>query len=346
MAYKKDNGPSIADVHDSIKKKNFQPVYFFWGEEDFLIEETVDLLIREALDETSKSFNLDILHGSEVDARRVVGIASSYPMMAERRIVVVREIEKLSEKELLLSYLDHPSPTTCFVVVAGKPDFRQTFYKQLKEKSYAVEFKPLTEEYIPDWIIARLKSKRKTISQEAAASILALVGTSLREIQNEIEKLLVFIGDRGTVELDDVKSVVGVSRQYNVFELQNAIAYKDLKRVLDIMKHMLEAGEYPVATVAYLTGFFRKVWLLREMMKERMNDYQLAGQLRVSSRFIGEYKTAVAKYSAENIEQCFKALVEADEQLKSTSTDHKLVMTMMVYRMLKPEKVLDLSVKY
>jgi DNA polymerase-3 subunit delta len=316
MAYKKDSGPSIEDVQAELKKKNFKPVYFFSGEEDFLIEETVKLLIQEALDEAAKSFNYDVFHGSEVDVRRVIAIASSYPMMTERRVIVLREVEKLLDKELLLTYLEHPSSTTCFVVIAVKPDFRQTFYKKLKEKSFAVESTPMKEDVIPGWIVKRLKRYEKKISLEAAETILALVGTSLREIQNEIEKLLMFVGDKQTIELDDVRSVVGVSRQYNVFELQNAIAHKDLKRALDIMEHMLEAGQYPVATVAYLTGFFRKVWLLREIMSKRMNDYQLARELRVSSRFIGEYKTAVAKYSAENIEKCFKALLEADEQLK------------------------------
>jgi len=345
MAYKKNSGPSIEEVQLSLKRKNFHPVYFLWGKEDFFIEETIDLLIQEALETSERSFNLDVFYGSDADVRKVVAIARSYPLMAQRRVVVLREVEKLSDGEILFSYLEHPSPTTCFVLVSQKADFRLNFYKMLKAKSFAVEATRLEEADMPQWIIERFKLYGKKISVETAEFLHTLVGMSLRDTHNEIKKLLVFVGDKASIEIDDVRSVVGFSRQYNVFELQRAIARKDLKQALEIVERMIEAGEHPIGTVASLTNFFRKVWLLPEVMNKKLNDYELSKAVGVSYRNIGDYRIAASKYSSEQIKICFKALCDADESLKS-SGDHKLVMTLMLYRMLRSEQEFDFSVKY
>src|SRR5258707_279654 len=181
----KTDTTSSASVEQSIERGEFSPIYLFYGEEDLLIEETLQLLIESAVDERSRTFNLDVLYGSETDSSRIAALALSYPMMAERRVVVVREFDKLSNKDTLLSYILKPSVTTSLVLIASKPDFRLKFYKAAKEQGTAIEFKPLYESNIPQWINKRVERLGKSISPEGCQLMLSYVGRSLREIQNE-----------------------------------------------------------------------------------------------------------------------------------------------------------------
>lgn len=343
MAQRRDDSFLSEELHSEFKRKKFKPLYFFYGEEDFLVEETIDLLIKEAVDDSWKSFNLDCFYGSEAEAREVVGIAASYPMMAERRVVVLREVEKIADKEILLSYLNCPSATTSFVFVSHKPDFRQSFFKQLKEKSFSVEFRQLPQEEIPKWIINRFKTVGKEISKEVAECIPVFVGTSLREIHNEMQKLSIYVGDKTAIEFDDVKNVVGISKRYNIIELQRAIAQRDIRQSIEIVERMIEVGESLTGMIAYLTQFFRKVWLVKELQTKKVSDSEIASKLKLWVNYLKDFKQASTNFSDEELEGCFMALANADETLKSTSTDNKLVMTLLFYQILSSNRSFAVS---
>ena len=344
MAKARKEGPSFEELGQSLRRKKFAPLYFFYGEEDFLIEEAIDLLITQALDESTKSFNLDIVYGGETDAKRIVSLASSFPMMAERRVVVVRDFEKTANRDALEPYIGRPAPTTSLALVGSKPDLRLKLYKSIRENGVVAEFKQLYENEIPAWIKSRIAHLGKDISLEACQLMQLYVGRSLREIQNEIDKLFVYIGDEKSIGVDHVNSVVGVTRQYNVFELQKAIGQQNSARSQEILESMMNSGESPIGIVVMLTRYFQKLWLLQEMRTAQNSDYQLASVLGVSPFFVGEYAAAAKKFSSDQIKQCFVALIETDEALKTSSMDQRLAMTLLVYRLIRSEPVLKKAV--
>jgi len=187
---------SVDALLSAIKKKDFAPVYFLYGEEDFLIDEVVDAIVAGTVDTTTKGFNLDVVHGNEVDAKEIVSLASSFPMMGERRVVIVKDFERVANKELVEPYLDRPSPSTSLVLIASEPDLRKKPYPLLKKKSAGGEFKRLYENEIPVWIERRVKTLKRSITSEAAALLQAYVGNSLREVSNQIDKLSIAAGAR------------------------------------------------------------------------------------------------------------------------------------------------------
>jgi DNA polymerase-3 subunit delta len=340
VASQREKSISFEELVGSFEQKRFAPLYLFHGEEGFLIEEALDALLDNAIDPTSRSLNLDVLYGSELDVQDVVARASSFPMIGERRVVIVREAEKLTSSEakraVLLRYLEQPSPATCLVFTAAKVDFRLAVYKSFQTKGVVAEFRPLFEDRVPAWVAQRLRRTRKEITPEAVDLLQSHVGNSLRDLNNEIEKLIIYVGDRNLVEVDDVRAVVGMSKTYNIFELQKAIGSGDLSRSLEIVDRMLDAGEVATVMIAGLVRYFRKLWVLPSLRKKAKTEYELASALDVRPYFLKEYASAAARLSPTQIESALAALLEADESLKSTGADPRLIMTVAIHRLVGP----------
>jgi DNA polymerase-3 subunit delta len=326
----KRNDSSYDDLLLELRSKSLRPVYLFHGEEDFLSDEATEAVIHAALAEGERAFNLDIVYGSNADAREIISHASSYPVRAEHRVVVVRELERLPENELLAGYIQNPLSSTCLILVSAKPDFRKKPYVTARQNGMVVECKPMYESNIPAWIARRVRQQGKEIDPEACRVLLAYTGSSLREIQNEIDKLFVFVGEKTAISSDDIVSVVGRSKEFNVFELQRALGARNAGDATEIMERMLNAGESPTVIIIMLTRYFTLLWKLTELRKKGMTGKELASRLRINPYFLTEYTDAVGRYTVAEIERSFDLLASADERLKSTSTDPKLVMQLLI----------------
>jgi DNA polymerase-3 subunit delta len=324
------------DLIASLKSRKFQPLYLLYGEEDFLVEEATQAIIEAALGPHERQFNLDVLTGSEADIRHVIAIASSFPMMAERRVVALREVDKLNARELdlLTAYAEQPSPTTSLVLAAGKADMRKNPFAMIRRSGCAVECKPLYEDKLPAWIDARIHAKQRTITPEASKMLVAYVGTSMRGLNNEIDKLLLYLQDKQTITADDVSAVVGMSKEYTVFELQKAIGLGDLARAAEILQHMLDAGENVPFILIMLTSYFVALWKLHDLRRRGASERAMASEARISPYFLREYLGALDRYAPHQIEDAFLALAEADVQVKTTSSDPRQVMHVLLVRLL------------
>jgi DNA polymerase-3 subunit delta len=330
---------SYREFQAGLKGKTLAPIYLFHGEEDLLIEEGVESLIAKAIDPSMKSFNLDILYGSKSDARSVLSIAASFPMMSERRVVVVKEFEKLATndvaKDLLASYIQRPLESTCLILISPEPDFRKKPYPQLKKVAQVVECRPLYDNNVPSWIADRVKSKGKEIDVEACQLLQAYSGNSLRAIQNEIEKLFVFVGDRKSISVEDVSQVVGETRGFTVFDLQNAVGRRDMKEAVKILERMLDLGESPQLIIVMLTRFFQQLWKLSELKSRRLSESQMAAELKVHPYYLKQYLGFAGKFTIEHVEKGFSALLQADTEMKSTGRDPRLIMDLLLYSLVR-----------
>lgn len=326
-------GWTYEDLRSSLKKKEFASVYLLYGEEDFLVDEAADLVLDTALTKDERGFNLDVMYGSESDARDIISRASSFPMMAARRVVIVREFDKLPAKELLTSYIEHPSESTCLVLLSIKPDFRKKPFLTVRRNGRVIEFKPLYENHIASWISTRAKKEGYEIDQDAGKLLATYVGTSLREIQGEMQKLFVYAGERKSVGVDDVMAVVGVSREYNIFELQKAIGSKSLDRSIFIMQRMIKAGESPTTIIVMLTRFFTMLWRLHDMRRRGVPQNEQSAKLGVNPYFLKDYTEAASHFSAGEIGEVFVHLADADLEMKSSSQDPSLLMHLVLLKM-------------
>jgi DNA polymerase III subunit delta len=332
---KKDKFPNYGDFIEATKGKKYAPIYLFIGEEDFLSEECVDRVIRDLLTEETKAFNLDVVYGSKADASQVMAHAASFPMISDRRVVVIKEFDKLlsgdSVKELVSAYVARPLESTCLVLLAEKPDFRTKPFIDLKKYGVVFSFNSLYDNQVPVWIAARCNSMGKEIDIEACRLMQAYVGNALRSIQNELEKLFTYLGERKRVTPEDVADVVGVSRGFTVFDLQNAIGKKNIGEAMRIVKRMIETGEAPQLSIVMLTRYFNLVWKVQDLLKHGASETEVIAATRISPYYFKNYAEAARRFSPSQIENSFGVLLDADVQLKSTSPDPYHLMEMLVY---------------
>jgi DNA polymerase-3 subunit delta len=323
------DGLSVADLVAALAKGEPGSVYLLHGEEDFLVEEALKAILDAAVHADQRGFNLDVFRGGEEDGRQIAAVASAFPLIADRRAVILREVERCSTKDLeaISAYLESPSPTTVFIMVATSADLRKRPYTIARKSGVVIECRPLYGNVIPGWIAARAAASGWEITPEATRVLQAYVGTSLRALDNELEKLYTYLGRKRAIGADEVAEVVGLSREFSIFELQRAIGHRDTGRALEIGEHMLDGGETLTFTLVMLTSYFVSLLKVQELKRKGTSDRDMSSKIRVTNFFVREYVDAAAGFSRREIENAFCRLARADERMKTSSEDHRQILS-------------------
>ena len=333
------NEQSYEQLITAFRHKNFKPLYFVYGEERFLAEEVQDVLRETAIAPHERDFNLDIVYGNESDAKTVLGLCSSYPVMAERRVVIVREFEQLEDNRMFKSYAERPNPSAVVLLACGtKPNLSAHPYRALREHAVSVECKTLYDNQMPGWIKKRAEMHGYSIAPEAIRMLADFVGTNLRAAAVELEKLTTFTSGRETITADDVVHASGQTRDYNVFELQRAIGEGRAGDAMRIAERMLQqasnARGEALMMIAVLNSYFTKLWKLTAC-RGQMAEGGMARRIGVPQYFIKEYLQSLRRYSLPSIEEAFSALVAADFELKGgANRNERLILTLALRKIL------------
>jgi DNA polymerase-3 subunit delta len=332
-------GASYDDLATAFRHRHVRPLYFFFGEEGFLMDELQALLVEHALQPHERDFNLDVAFGPEASAPAVLAQCAQYPMMAERRVVVVRAFEKLEENRLFAAYAERPNPQAVVLLLCnGRPNLTQHPYRALKQHAVWAEFKPLYDRQVPGWIAQRLKAKGYKPEGGAAQMIAEAIGADLRTAAAEVDKLVAYVGERKAVTEEDVLRAAGHSREHNVFELQKAVGEGEHARALAIGEALLAQASNrrseAIGIVAVLAAYFTRLWKLTACLQQRMPEAQMASHIGVSPFFLREYLVAHRRFRAADLARAFEALLAADDELKGGSErDARLVLTLALGRL-------------
>ena len=306
---------------EKIKNKNYDPIYFLYGEEDYFIDLIVDTLDQVVLSAAEKAFNRIVLYGKEVSGRQVRDQLDRYPMMASHQLVLLKEAQYFKDWDYLIPYFQKPNPTTIFGVAykSGSPDKRKKWFKALKlnNTTQIIESKRIYDNKIPSWINNYLKRSNKKINPQASRLLSIFLGNNLSNVANELDKLIILLGDDDTILLDHVEQNIGVSKHYNIFELQDALGTKNISKTNYISKNLVShlKTQPLVMIIQSLHSFFSKVYALHSLTGQ--SDDAVAKQLGIYSRyFVKDYRRAVKNYSPQQLEQIFDLLNKYDARLK------------------------------
>jgi len=318
-----------------FRKTQYAPLYLFVGEEEFLKEESIRLLSGTFVDPNTKEFNYDLLYGGETEGSAVVDMAAAYPMMAERRVVILRDIHKCSasDRKALLAYAADPAPSTCLICVGPKVDLRKSFYKELSKAAQTVVFWPLYDNQIPAWIRKRSQDKGMRISADAVHMLQNLVGSTLQDLANEIDKCVVYCGTRNTIEKVDVETVVGGTKVNSVFDLTDAVAGKQMEPSFRILNGLLESGESEGGIVWMLTRHFITLARVHQLLADGSKSDEIARAVKIRPFLIQGYIRHAKQFSRGQLQSAFMILLEADANLKSSFQAPRLIMELLVFKL-------------
>jgi len=221
------------------KKKNFKPIYWLEGEESYYIDMVVNYAEHNILNESESGFNLTVFYGRDADWATVVNACMRYPMFAEKQVVLLNEAQHMKDIEKLEGYVGKPLASTIFVVgyKEKKLDARTKFSKLIKEKGEVVTTKKLYDNQLPEWTSKMIALHGLTINPKALALLVDHIGNDLNRLQNEVEKLSVNLANRKNITEEDIETYIGISKEFNVFELQDAIAQKNLAKAIRIIQY-------------------------------------------------------------------------------------------------------------
>jgi len=297
------------DILKDWKQKKFKSIYWLEGEEDFFIDQVIDYAEHKLLDEAEKGFNLTVLYGKDADWSAVINACRRYPMFAEKQVVILKEAQAMRDLLKLEPYIDHPLDSTIFVVAhkQGKLDGRSKMAKLIKDKGVLLSTKKLYDNQLPGWVEVYVREMGRAISQKACILLVDHIGNDLSRISNEIDKLLVNLPNEKKIDEGDIEKYVGISKEYNVFELQNAVGQQDFIKVIRIVNYFAanpKAGPVQMVIPA-LYNFFSKVNLIFGV---KGGEKEIASTLGVHPFFVKDYMQAARQYGAEGTEKAILLL--------------------------------------
>lgn len=311
-----------------LKNNEYSPFYFLQGDEPFFIDQISDYIEENAIDEGLRGFNQSILYGKETDLRTIVTHAREYPMMAERRVAIIKEAQELQSinkeegEKLLSAYAENPQPSTVLVFCYKYKtlDKRKKLFKALDKHAIVFTSAKMYDNQLPDWVESHLKAKGYTIDQKAVHLIVENIGNNLSRISNEISKMLINLKDEKKVTPEHVYKFIGISKEYNVFELQKALAFKNVLKANEIIKYFeSDLKNNPIIPViAIVFAFFNKVLLVHHSKDK--SDRALAILLKVPPFFVKEYMMAARNYQLGQVINNISYIREAD--LRSKGIDN------------------------
>jgi DNA polymerase-3 subunit delta len=296
---------SAEKIISEWQKKIFKNIYWLEGEEDYYIDMIVDYAENKILNEAEAGFNLTVFYGKDADWAAVVNACKRYPMFAERQVVLLKEAQQMKDLDKLENYAENPLNSTIFVVAYKTKtlDKRSKLYKLLKKSAEIFTSEKIKDYKLQEWIGEYLKSKGYKINAKAISLLDEHIGNDLNRIVNEIEKLALNLKDKKEITEDDIEKYIGISKEYNVFELQAAIAKKDLSKAIKIIQYFEgnpKAGPIQMVLPA-LYASFSKVYTVFGMQDR--SEAALKPHFYFNSNAVKNAMETINNYGYEGIER-------------------------------------------
>jgi DNA polymerase-3 subunit delta len=330
---------SLEKILNDLNKRNYKPVYWLEGDEEYFIDQVIHYAEHSILTENEAGFNLTVFYGRDAVWADVVNTLRKYPMLSDLQVVILKEAQAMRDIEKLESYIDKPLSSTLFFVAYKnkKLDGRTKLAKLLKDRAVLLTTKKLYDNDLPEWTSGLVKSKGYSIGNKALFLLIDHIGNDLNRLNNEIDKLVLNLSSRKNITEDDIETFVGVSKEFNVFELQQAIAHKDLYKAIRIIQYFEanpKAAPLPLVFPS-LYNFFSKVQMVYSVPSR--DEKSVAAAIGVNSFFVRDYLQTATRFSYAEIEKLLLLLHQYNLRgigINDIGTEDAMLLKEMVVKMI------------
>lgn len=316
------NDISFDQILSDLKNQIYSPVYLLHGEEPYFIDVISDFIEQNVLSDLEKEFNQTICYGKDTNVLTLISYARRFPMMANYQVIIVKEAQDLDKIEDLLPYVENPLNSTLLVLCYkyGKLDKRKGLYKSIEKHGIAFESARLYDNKIPEWINEYLRNRKYAINPKASILLTEFVGNDLSKVVNELEKLFINLPEGSEITEDYIEKNIGISKDYNVFELQKAIGKREVLKANRIIQYFAaNPRENPLVKVLpILFQFFSKILLYHYLPDKSRNN--VAAALSVNPFFVADYQQAAKTFPPAKVMSVISLLREYD--LKAKGVDN------------------------
>ncbi len=327
------------DIILSIKQKKIEPIYFLCGEESYFIDEITKTILKYTLTKEEKSFNQIVLYAKDTNTEEIISEAKQFPFGSKKKVVVIKEAQHLKKMDNLINYFEKPQLSTVLVFEHKNKsiDKRKKISKTIINRSIFFDSKKLYENQISNWIINYLEEKNYKIDIQVATIISENIGNDLSKITNELSKLMLAINLDDTITSTHIENYIGISKDYNVFELQKSLGEKNITKSNKITNHLSldSKNNHIVLVISSLFSFFQKIITYHSIKDKSSNSVAL--KLKINPYFISQYKYASTKYSVNQLITIIGLLKEYDLKSKGVNnknTPHSELLKELIFKIL------------
>jgi DNA polymerase-3 subunit delta len=321
------NTTSFENIRLGLKNKIYSPVYFLYGEESYFIDVISDYIEKNVLSETEKEFNQNIIYGKDIDIPTLISYARRFPMMSNYQVIIVKEAQGLDKIEDLDPYILNPMESTILVLCYKyeKIDRKKTFFKNIEKKGILFESAKIYDNKIPDWIAEYVRKLNYSITAKACFLLAEFLGNDISKIVNEISKLIINIPEKQEITEEYVEKNIGISKDYNVFELQKALGKKDILKANQIINYFAanQRDNPLVKVIPLLFSYFSKILIYHHLPDKSRNN--VAAALLVPPFFVMDYQKAAANYTSGKVISIISLLREYDLKAKGVDSNASTV---------------------
>lgn len=307
------------ELETSLKKGIIPAVCFLYGEEQFLVDRAVHMLLERAIDPALKDFNFNVYFGNESKGVDIIDAAQTLPMFSERRAVLVKRAEQLKADalEVMLPYIKNPAPGTCLLLTGTKIDQRKKFFQEFKKHGELVEYKRFYDNKLSGFIQGEAVAQGKPIETAAAELLSALIGNNLQELSSQIEKLVVYAGTKQRITVDDIRTMASSSKAFTAFELAKFLGLRDLPNSVRSLDALFLNGEEAPMMIGALTRHFRQLWRVRELLDKKVPPADIGRELSINPFFLGEIVTQARNFPRRELRRIFDEFYRCDVASKT-----------------------------
>lgn len=307
-----------------------------YGEETYLIEQTVKRIRAAVIGTATDHFNDHRFGGKGSTAAAILDAAYTYPVLAPRKLVTIHGFDQMSahEQDNLISYLDQPAPETCLLLVAGKIDSRRKFFLEFKKKGVVFKFDPLKDGDVPDFARRGLQRRGVKISRDALDLLCTLLSNNLHEVEAELDKLVLYVGERQQITITDVEAIVSRGRTESVFELGTAIGLGNMARALTLVRRFAAASEPPLLVLNLITGHYRLLWKVRSLQSRNVPVADIAKSVGRPPFVVKRLVEQGRRFSRRDFINAYQLFVDTDLAIKSSGGDPEALLERMVIRLI------------
>ncbi|MBX3039358.1 MAG: DNA polymerase III subunit delta [Bdellovibrionaceae bacterium] len=317
-----------------LEEGRLSPLYFVFGEEPYLLRQSMDRFKYTVLNPETLDFNFNQYYAADAEIHHVRDSVEMLPMMAPRRLVILREAQELSDKEWaeLEPVIQSPVESTVFVIMASRVDKRKKSVRLLLDKADTIEFKKPYENQIPSWIRYIAGTLELEISEEAVHLLHKLTGHHLLEIEAELRKLADFVGARKRVEVQDVAAAVTRTKEENVFDFARAIGENDRVKALEQLVSLMDQGQNEIGIISMVARHVRLLMTVKKGLDEGLYGAKLANYAQVPPYFLDQYLGQAKLWNMKKLEQTLVVLAETDKALKSSPSSSHIWLENMILK--------------
>lgn len=315
-----------------LKEGKIPRVLYLFGDEPYLIERGIEGLRTKIIPAHLQEFNRDVYSAGEVPASRIVDAARTVPMLNPWRFILVKEADRFAPGDIdqFLPYIEEPSPSTCLVLWGDTGGPWKQFFPKIRAVGAVIQIKSFFAGKLIGWIKREAQACGKGMTREAAEYLKDMVGNRLRDLHNEIEKTVAYVGEKPVIELEDVEGVVSEVRTRTIFELTDAIGTRNSLEALRILRRMLQAGEAHLKILSMIVRQFRLIWRAQYLVSRGVEKEELGRRLKLHHFYLESILEQTANFNEDNLREGFRRFLQTDLAMKTTTLSKELLLEKMV----------------